>query len=327
MDKSNAQRVLILSEAGLDIGFGHYTRCSAIQAYLNAHGVDCKMLLNVVGDYQLDIEPESVVDWLSSRNVVNDLSAHYQTVLIDSYIATEQAYSWLSNTFEKIIAIDDYNRIAYDADMLINPNVFFDSLDYSNQSSSKIFGGKEYVILRKVFRTKDKKKKSLAKIISKITITVGGTDYRNILPLLINIVSKNKWIHLTVITGNVKLQAFLQNQFKDINILGLLTASEMYACFNEADIVISACGQTLHELASLGKPTIGICLDIDQVPNQQFYFEKRFLKTKIHYDNLSEIQAQIILLTNLEIRAEIQQLGPSIINKYGIGNIGKLLMN
>ena len=52
-----------------------------------------------------------------------------------------------------------------------------------------------------------------------------------------------------------------------------------------SDVIISACGQTLHEIASINRPVIGISIDKDQVLNQKYYFDIDFLKEKISWDD------------------------------------------
>jgi len=280
------KQVLILTEAGENIGFGHYTRCFAIQEYILEQKMSCKMLLHLRGNYDLKVLNGIFLDWQNTPNLVQEYASEYTTVLIDSYLAPKEYYSFLSKNFTEVIVIDDYNRISYDANVLINPNVSAPEIDYSNQTA-QIYGGKDFVILRKVFRDTIHQQAPKSKI-ENILITIGGSDFRNILPNLIRLTSKHQ-AKTSVISGNIDLQQTLQNQFPQARILGLLSANEMFYEFQKADLVISACGQTLHELASIGKPTIGICLDIDQEPNQKFYLENNFLIKKYDWQCISQI--------------------------------------
>lgn len=324
--RKKSEKILILTEAGDKIGFGHYTRCSAIQNSLKLRGLDCKMILNLVGTHSLPIDG-FFFDWLNSRSKLKFfLDQGYTKVLIDSYLANSDDYRWLRNTFQKSFSIDDYNRITYATDLVINPNVFGLNLDYLNQNMATIYGGKDYVILREVFRNGSFPK--LKEKIRKVVITVGGSDYRNLIPRLVPIVQSSlPTVKVSVVAGNPTLQGRLQMLFKKVDILGLLTAQEMYDVFYDADIVISGCGQTLHELASMGKPTIGICLDIDQEPNQEFYYQVGFLKEKIQFDDLNPINELLTQLTLIEERKKLQEIGLKAINKNGVEKISKLLLS
>lgn len=316
--------VLILTEAGENIGFGHYTRCLAIQKYLLEQQISCEMLLNLVGNYELTVKQGNIIDWFKRIDFVKNKTIKYKTVLVDSYLATKGYFAQLKQYFQKVIVLDDYNRITYNVDMIINPNVFAPSMNYDNQIA-KIYGGVDFVILRKAFQ--EQIILPINEQVKQLVITVGGSDYRKILPKLINIVAQFVDVTITVITGNESLQKELKQDFKQVQLLGFLSAEEMLKAFQKADIVIAACGQTLHELASTGKPTIGVCLDIDQVPNQQFYVNAGFLTAKIHYTDLTKVKTQLQALQSLKIRQKVSNVGLKLINQSGVKNISKLLTN
>jgi UDP-2,4-diacetamido-2,4,6-trideoxy-beta-L-altropyranose hydrolase len=248
-----------------------------------------------------------------------------ETVIIDSYLAQKDVYAKLQATFKKVIAIDDYNRLQYCTTALINPNVFFSDIDYTNQTITCI-GGKNYVILRKEFRQQPKEI-FIKNDVEEILVTVGGTDFRNILPAIAEACLKTQVQKIIVIASEINN---LNLKDKRISILPLQDASGIYHYMQKADLVISACGQTLHELASLGKPTIGICLDIDQQPNQKFYFEKRFLPMQINWndeDLVNKIQMAITLYQPIEKRKLIASNSPSLIDKFGVNNIITAIKN
>ena len=219
------------------------------------------------------------------------------------------------------MAIDDYNRVNYPADIVINPNVFFEDIDYSNQKAICI-GGKDYVILRPEFK-EITPKVSGDKALQNILITIGGSDFRNLLPKLISIFDKLNGIDIIVIDPENKVR-HLQN----IKVLPTQTAAQMTQIMQSADMVISACGQTLHELVALQKPTIGICLDIDQIPNQNYYVRHGFLKAAIQWndENIEKIITEQINNYSLPLnRKSIGEMCKSLISKNGVEKIAKYI--
>ena len=325
MKKEIAIKILILTEAGDKIGFGHYTRCSAIQESLKEAGHTCLMLLNLKGKHALKFEGASL-DWQNNKSdLVEYKEQGFSHILVDSYLANLENYTWLQDTFEQIFIIDDYNRIVYNGGMLINPNVFATDIDYSNQTKvAAIYGGKDFVILRDVFRNGNAS--DVKEEVQNIVITVGGSDYRNLIPQIVPIVQKElEHCQISVIAGNPILQKKLQNEFPTVKILGLLSAKEMHDVFQNGDIIISACGQTLHELASIGKPAIGICLDIDQVPNQAFYTKIGFIASNIEYDNLNLLPQELSNLQSQKERKKRQEIGLKAINKNGVKTISQVI--
>ena len=316
-------KLLILTEAGKNIGLGHYTRCSALYDAIEDNGDEAYIMV-FLNDFNIKNDKLIKANWLQD---LEQALAHQDcdTVIVDSYLAQEDVYIKLSSNFKTVIAIDDYNRLQYCATALINPNVFFDDINYSNQTI-KCIGGKNYVILRKEFRQQPNEV-FIKNDIEEILVTVGGTDFRSILPAIAKACLQTDIQKIIIITSQV---SNLNIRDKRVSILPLQNASGIYHYMQKADLVISACGQTLHELASLGKPTIGICLDIDQEPNQKFYFEKGFLPTIINWndeDLINKIQTAITLYQPIKKREFITANAPSLIDGFGVNNIVSAIKN
>lgn len=317
------QKILILTEAGKEIGFGHLMRCLAIRDELKLQGVEAIIVANLVE--MISPDPEIVkLDWVKAPSELDSFK-QVDLVLVDSYLASEAVFDSLQSTFPKLAVIDDYNRIVFPADYLVNPNVFFEQIDYTLQNA-RVEGGKEYVILRSVFRENNPKVLIKDKV-EQILITIGGSDFRNLLPSLISFCLKQKKISVKVIDPEGLSSDFTTT---GVEVLGGQTADQMYLLMSEADIVISACGQSLNELTSLGKPVIGICLDIDQLPNQKYFLSKGFLKQEIHWDsdNLETlILKDIEYLSPKSVRDALHTLGVGLVDKNGVSRLCNNLLS
>ena len=313
--------ITILTEVGKNIGFGHYTRCSSLyQAFIKV-GNHVRFVV-YENEYQIIDTNIQSLNWLKSIDSLTPISTN-EIAIVDSYLADESIYSLLGERYHKVVAIDDFNRMRYPADIVINPNVFFKKIDYSNQSAVCI-GGKDYVILRPEFRsTKPIKFEKYTSL--RLLITIGGSDFRKLLPTLINCFLEIPDLLLTVIDPE---RSLTQENNKRLRILPSQTATEMVNEMQKADIVISACGQTLHELAVLSKPTIGICLDIDQAPNQQFYVAHDFLNKEINWndnDLLKKLYESLSHFSIPENRNHNKQNTHLLINENGVRNVVNLL--
>lgn len=319
-------KLLILTEAGDGIGFGHYTRCSAIRnAALNLN-IDCLTVVNWIGE-QLFPEENMAVSWIDDLETVTNRFHDYDTVIIDSYKLPVEGYQFLKPHFDKLIVIDDYNRISYPADLLINPNVYFNEMDYSNQSA-QCYGGEEYIILRDDFR--NYKHNSEKRLGNKLLITLGGSDFNNLLPIICEAIQHFKSFHVTVICPEKEKTNILSKKFPHFIFKGSLSSLEMFEEFLVSDIVISGCGQTLHELASLGKPTIGIRVGDDQLLNQAFYFKKGFLSHLISHDDIDihqQLGDAVKFIDNAAFRKIISAHSRNFIRTNGIDNIISLLFS
>lgn len=308
---------LILTEAGNKIGFGHLTRCQALynQFKKKSHNVDLFVNLN---DVVIENSVFDIVDWLDLQP--SFFIDKYSVLIIDSYIVSE---SWLSGFKDKniiVVHIDDYNRITYPVNLILNPNVYGNSIDYKNQIA-KCIGGPDYLILREPFRYGEVK--SNYKGTPRLLITMGGSDYRNLLPRLID------WaIGLNLFKISVIAPEGLEFSSKGVRVLPLLDANLMANEIINSEVIISACGQTLHEIASINRSTIGIGIDIDQRPNHKFYNSINFIKRNLWWDQKEleeEVRKELIRLSDsLNRKKELKR--DFKVNKNGIDNVVNEIM-
>ena len=305
-------RILILTEAGSKIGFGHLTRCTAIKNFLEDNSFKVDLIVNNEGGLIPNIDYENI-DWI---NIKPDFFVDkYKIIIIDSYLVTKSWLLRLKNKHTIIVHIDDYNRIVYPVDLIVNPNVFLESLDYSNQTT-KYIGGPDYLILRKPFRLK--KEKSIYDGKPRLLITLGGSDYRNLLPKLINWSTELNLFKISIIAPEGK-----EISSKGIRVLPLLDANSMANEITNSEVIISACGQTLHEIASINRSTVGIGIDIDQIPNHKFYNSINFIKRNLWWDQdelEEEVKKELIRLADSSNRKKELKRDFKV-NKNGLKNV------
>lgn len=277
-------------------------RCSAIREELILRGNDVDLINHEVVEY-----PKNKGHWCKrplNRCVDNSI------VIVDSYIVgPEWLKENLSNSKYSVV-IDDFNRTLYPVDLIVNPNVFFQNLDYSNQQANLI-GGPEFILLRKCFR---KKSHELLEENS-ILITLGGSDYRKLLPALVKIALKVTDLPIRVVDPRSE-----SDRIKGVQYLGFLNCEEMLQQYLSAKIVISAAGQTLHELASLRKKCVGICIDYDQVPNHNYYNNVGYIRGDIKWD--SPILEKKVKLEMLRLLShDTLEVDKKLVNQFGVENL------
>lgn len=312
---------LILTEAGNQIGLGHYKRCNSIQQEILNQNIFCEMFLYFNGKFNLDIPSNFVFDWKKEKKILVKKANDIKTVIIDSYLADSSFYEFCTDIFHSVVVIDDYNRIDYgQIDLLLNPNPYFDNFDYNNQKAKRIEGGKDYIIISKPFQNSFVEKDITSLDTNKIVVFLGGSDYRNLLPIIVSNLLDLEEVNIDVIVGNSEDRLKVEKEFEKVNVFMNLSSEEMFNAFRSAKLVISGCGQTLHELAVLGKPTIGICIDIDQELNQNFYHKNGFLKTRVSYKSIKNIKEEIKKSLRSNIKTEAL-----VINLNGVKNILSLI--
>lgn len=312
--------VVILTEAGGSIGYGHLTRCLALagrmeaEVYVHADGYYPKG--SNCTDFDWRAHPEKLIANLSSQCLV----------LVDSYLADAGVYKTLSRYFMYVSVIDDYDRMVYPVDLIINPGVKLP--EYGNQTA-KVVGGSKYIILRNEI-AQQAKKTSYATYQS-ILVTFGGCDASKIFDWLVPMLVNYPHMTITVVTGNDEVRNALSTNYNGSSIkwLGQVNAKNMAQLMSQADLCISAGGQTLHELAYIGVPTIGVETGADQRNNIEGYIDAGFLMEHLSLDthNLPlRIYEMIVKYSDVELRQRVAGNGKEIVDGIGVERISDTLM-
>jgi len=325
------KKLIIFTEAGGNIGFGHIMRCQALSAQFQKNGFDVKIYLNTKGEINLKASNIEVVDWLHTSFLEkSDAFFNESVALVDSYLAKASVYKQLKSHFSQVIVIDDYNRIVYpDSDLLINPGIWGNKMDYSNQSA-RIVGGNNLIILRSTF-LKYRDQYTVRKDIKSIGITLGGSDFRKLIPVITEQVAKNKtYENILVFSGSDAYKKELARTINHNNVefLGYLDADTMVQKLLSCDVVVSAAGQTINELAFLGIPTIAIGIDHDQEFNLHGFHNNGFISEELQWnqsDLLKIMQTLLQSMKDTETRLKIHSIGQKIVDGKGPENIVKLL--
>lgn len=287
MEKIN--RVIIFTEGGDNIGFGHITRCSAL--YEELVGRDIETIFVVYGNNINEIleEKEYInTDWKNIEFLKNFLQKD-DYIIIDSYLANLEIYNFISNNTKKCMYIDDNNRIKYPKGVILNP-VLYEDLEY--ETTNQILRGKDYIIVRKEFL---KCTQPLEKNID-ILITLGGTDIRNLTPELIKILQKiNPNFKIAIVIGkafdNKKEIETLKTD--KISLFYNISAIEMRNLILRSKFVICGCGQSINEMLILKANFLPVLIADNQLRNFNFLIKNKIVKYTINYNSLKEMKKSI----------------------------------
>ncbi len=170
----------------------------------------------------------------------------WDIIIVDSYnLTTNEA---LSGAGVGIYHIDDgFNKNYNKLSSIINPNPYSEELD----------GDHIYYPLKNPILNEN-----IVKIKNKIKI-------------------KRKVKNILIRTGIPKVDRKIWNkifaQGYSVISCGTTSKKEFYKNLINCDIFISGCGQTLHEIAYLGIPTVGVCVADNQKFNGRYYNQKEII--------------------------------------------------
>lgn len=320
-------KVCILTEGGAKRGFGHITRCISIYQAFEKVGIWPELMVNgdeTVQDLLKDGDFR-LLDWLDDRKLLFAAVRNADIVFIDSYLADYDVYERISNVVEMAVYFDDDMRIGYPKGFVLNGAVFAERMPYPSKNDVRYLLGTQYTPLRREFW--DVPEKPIRENLGVVMITFGGADIRSLTPGVLKLlVDTCPELFKKVIVGSGFRNTAEIEKLRDSNteLIYYPDVAEMKKVMLESDIAISACGQTLYELARVGVPTIGVCMADNQLQNIKGWREVGFLKYMCWYnseDMKEKLVSSLKELACTDVRAKMSQIGRTLMDGQGPSRI------
>jgi UDP-2,4-diacetamido-2,4,6-trideoxy-beta-L-altropyranose hydrolase len=291
------KEIFIITEAGKNIGFGHLTRCLALYQAFESKGTKPQLIVHA------DKSAEKILkgiraqrlNWLKEEKQLLKIVADADVAVIDSYLADVEFYEKVRKTVTLGVYLDDYRRISYADGIVLNGTIGAENIFYPPRKGIQYWLGQEYILIRKEFW--GAAKKTIRMIMKNILITFGSFDPQQSTYVVLK--------ELNDRFPDVKKTVVIGKNFKNINKIKTLktkyvsfvnnpTAGQMKRLMMDADLAISAAGQTLNELASVGVPTIAWAVVDNQRNNIKGWEKAGF----IHVNNPQKIKKAVEYFLN-----------------------------
>ena len=263
-------KVVIITEGGRQIGFGHVSRGTSLYEAFGLRGIRPKLIVN--GDDSIrEVLPNAdheVFDWLKDQERLAESIHDADIAVVDSYLAGKGVYDSVSRAARLGVYFDDEKRIDYPAGIVINGAINAGRIDYPRKRGITYLVGARYLTLRKEFW--DVPPVRIRKEPKSVLITFGAFDPDNLSEKVLALLRRDcPTLAINVVIGrwfsNVDgLTACADGQ---ANLIHDPDVVEMKQAMLDADIAISAGGQTLCELAKVGVPIIAVCTHENQLWN------------------------------------------------------------
>lgn len=273
--------LLIRADSNVKMGAGHIMRCIALAQEWQAKGgraifiTTCNneaLLTRIQNEgfqiTQLKKSYPSPEDWKVMSKILKGESDTW--VVVDGYHFDSLYHSRIKEEGHPLLVIDDMNHLQhYYADILLNPNIDAENLNYSYEQNSRLLLGTRYVLLRHEFLTWKEWKEEIPQVARNVMITLGGSDSNNVTLEIIHSLRKlsASGLQVKVIAGPshpqisslqkaANLAAFPVEIFHNVH--------KMTEFMAWADLAISAGGTTCWELAYMRVPYAIIILAKNQ---------------------------------------------------------------
>ena len=277
---SDLGTLLIRADATISTGTGHLMRCIALADEWASRGAEVWFLtkcdhtliknrIQSEGHRIFDLErihPDRT-DLETIRSIIGSSTIHW--VILDGYHFEVNYQKEIKKLGVSLMVIDDNAHLDYYiADILLNQNIYADSLTYNIKPKTKLLLGLRYVLLRSEFLEWQDWKRSVQSNAQRILVTLGGfgtfDSYKKILQALTRL-SLAKIKCEIVLGGNTNPDMF--HEFLKSTKMPVKLHSYVYnmpKLMADADIAISAGGSTCWELAYMSVPSLLIIMANNQ---------------------------------------------------------------
>ncbi len=331
------QKLLIVTEANERVASGHLSECITCRDYLQARGIDTALMVNedmpgglksrIKGGcltYQSDIQKEQdfFIGFLKR--------SRYQTILFNlREIGNGFVRKIKENIPADIICIDEFGGRTLDADVIINPMIDESYWDYDTEA--EVYCGHQYLVLPHELQGYRAREKRIRERVKRVTVSMGGVDCGNSTIKLAGWLPKlDRELEINLVLGggypggNLLKKKVQRNEkihiFQNIPCLARL--------FFESDLAFCAGGNTLHELAVIGTPTIVIPSMPHEEKNGKAYERNGFSfcgsgAGGFGYEELESLYGK---LSHKSVRMEMYKSGRSLADGKGCERICGIIL-
>lgn len=252
----------------------------------------------------LAVAPEAAQFQVELRQ--NDFSVpnqQYAAVIIDSYHLPEAGYAAFESITDCLVVIDDNNRLKYPAQLIVNPSLGAAAINYD--TTAELLLGSKFALLNQLYWTA--KPVTISAQLTTVLLTLGGSA-------------------LAQQAAELKQQlSTVLPELKFIASDGQQTPAEMFHLYHQADAVISGGGQTLHELACLGLPTVALKMADNQEWNLTQWSKVGFIPESVSIadpDVLPFLTLQLKAMS-YDYRQQVAGIGRQYVDGLGAQRVVK----
>jgi len=347
-------KVLIRTDASVDIGSGHLMRCLTLADQLRVGGADVVFICrDLPGDMFDVLQAQSFcfekLQPIGFSQLSQQLDAHstisvaqsifpdgIDWVVVDHYSLAAEWQGLLRPHTHKLLVIDDLANRLHNCDLLLDQNYYRDfEFRYKNLVPNYCLTllGPGYVLLREEFIRANSKLRERDGIIRSILVFFGGSDPTNqtqkVLDALKILQLKDIKIDIVVGTANPHKDLIKEqcDQYSEVKFH--CQVSNMAELISNADLGIGTGGGAMLERCYLGLPTITVV----DATNQEISTEDLAMLGGIEYlgwsgqlvasDYANSVKG---LIGNTRRVKQIGQVALSVLRRGG-ESLGSLMQN
>lgn len=321
--------IFIFTEGGDKIGMGHVSRCLSLYQAFEMRGYFPQFIINGNESVALAVSGTryQLFDWIAEVDMTINLLQDAGIVLIDSYKCPDFLYQLIKNKSKTTVYIDDNLRLEYPSGIVVNGVMGAEQLGYKKRDDIDYLLGAQYAFLRSSFWNVPIKE--INQEIKSIFISCGGND-NGLSVRIVKLVSEQfPWIYPSVVVKDINSPEISELKHY-AQVLARLSADEMKALMCNADIAITAAGQTTYELCRIGTPFVALLTADNQAYSIGNFFKHGLVQEVIDPNNPvfdTMLVNQINYLLDPETRKAISSKMQTAIDGSGSLKVADYIIN
>ncbi|MBG9454831.1 pseudaminic acid biosynthesis protein PseG [Lysinibacillus sphaericus] len=245
------KKIIIRTDASVEIGSGHVMRCLTIARNLKGKGFNVQFWMEPLAGDLIKYVAQQGYDMISEAE-------HADLYIVDHYELSIEWEKYIRQYTRKLMVIDDLAR-SHDCDLLLDQNVVpnfecrYDGLVPNN--CVKLLGPK-YLIMREEFIEARQQIRQHNESIQRLLVFMGGTDPTNETMKILTALKDFTFAHIDVVVGNGNIQKEKIREFcQERSYQYHCQISYMAKLMQQADFCIGAGGGTMWERCFVGLPS------------------------------------------------------------------------
>ena len=336
-------RILCRVDAGPAVGLGHLQRCLSLAEALRRVGCESRILtcdhpqvrqrIAAAGFEMASLTARTLggIDDLE-QTVVTAAQGGCEAVVVDSYAIGPESLRALRDRGLFVAAIDDLARGPFPCHLVVNGGIHAARLSYhASSGETQFLLGPRYAMLRPAFQ--EVAARPIRPRARQLLLLVGGSDPQRLLPELLRELDTlpDDLVVSAVIGPCVEhVQAIEQAARACRHEVRLLhDPHAIWETMRDADLAVSAAGQTLYELAAVGCPTVAICVADNQEAQWQAFADAGVVRQagRAGEPNLIRrvLEAVDSLLPNAPVREAMSAAGRQLVDGRGAGRVAEAM--
>ena len=335
-------KVAFRVDGSSDIGMGHVIECLNIAKMLKKKGVHSlfiiknhPVVLKKIRQYRYEtkvlrdsVDEKGHLELTMGFLIKNEINL----LIINLRDVDENFVKGLKDEGFTVVCIDELGGKKLFSDIIINGSAVEEWHDY--ETEAKCYFGASYMVMDENFAEFNKKNKKFGSKISKILVTMGGADRTGTTIKIIRALNGlDKKIKKIIVIGPAfkhrdELKKIIP-KVKDNNFVFKYDVKSMAGLMYEADLAISAGGDTLYQLACTGTPSIALYED-EHEGTQSDTFAKK--KIAINLGQGTQVSEELIvksvseLLENLTLRKTMSINGKKLVDGLGAKRVSEIII-